>query len=545
MRHGFRLFTGAAAVALLSAACGLPTAPVTRRSVAPAVLLIGLGHLHHPIATPSAQAQAFFDQGLTFVYAFNFLEAVHSFQRAAELDPRSPMPYWGIALARGPSFNAAHVNAARERLAYVAIQRALTLASTAPENEQAYVAALARRFSGDPDTDQNILAKSYAQAMRGVYEHYPDDPDAATLYAESLMDLHAWNLWTSAGLPNENTDQVLTVLRSVLRRWPDHLGANHYYVHALEASPHPELALASAARLATLAPAAGHLVHMPAHLFMRTGDYAAAAAATEAARVADNCYLSSRSIVNAGYVSGYAEHNLQFMASAASMDGDYRAAFQAATELATEAGSSPSGQTFRSTLYFVLIRFARWKEILELPEPAAQLPAQRVFWHYARGSALAGTGQPQAARAELLAMEVQRTQLPPETEQPMLGAWRFLGPLAGDCLMARIASAEGNYGEAIVRWQAAAAVQDLMPYHEPPAWYPVRESLGAAFMRNGQPGAAEATLHQELARYPRDPRALFGLSVALSAEHKAAARVAEQFRHAWQGGPARPRIQDM
>ncbi|MGH9480985.1 MAG: hypothetical protein ACRD1L_02735 [Terriglobales bacterium] len=544
MRYNLSLCAAVVAVGL-AAACGQHGAPVKARDPVPAAVLFpGLGGLHHPIATSNPLAQQFFDQGLTFVYAFNFLEAVHSFQRAAALDPRTPMPEWGIALARGPNFNGSHVSAARGRLAFNAIQRASLLAADAPPRERAYVNALAARFSGDPEADQDRLARNYAAAMQQLYQTYADDPDAATLYAESLMDLHAWRLWTPEGRPAEGTDEILAILDQVLQRWPTHIGANHFLIHALEASPYPKRALPSAQRLALLAPAAGHLVHMPAHLYMRTGDYTAAVRSTEAAEAADDKYLAARAITNGSYFSGYAEHNLQFLATAATMDGELDVARRAAQKLQTEADVSPAGQAFQSTIYFVLIRFARWREILSMPQPAAQLPATSVFWHYARGCALAGLGRADPAEAELVAMGAERAAFLPAGELPMLGPWRALGQLAFDCLSARIATARGDRSAAVTEWQAAVAVQDTMSYHEPPAWYPVRESLGAALLLDRQPAGAESAFREDLAVNPDNPRSLFGLSLALSEQGRAGAaeRARQESLQGWKGDPGMLRI---
>ena len=238
----------------------------------PALLMTGLGRLHHRIATPSAEAQRFFDQGLTLVYGFNHEEAVRAFRRAAELDPASPMPHWGIALALGPNINL-DVDPAREQSAYDEARRARALAAPAPASERAYVGALIKRYSNDVKADLKALAVQYADAMRDLTKQYPNDLDAATLYAESLMDLHPWQLWSADGKPTEGTDEIVAALESVLRRDAMHIGANHYYIHAVEASRTPDRALASAKRLDTLVPAAGHLVHMPAHIYMRTGNY--------------------------------------------------------------------------------------------------------------------------------------------------------------------------------------------------------------------------------------------------------------------------------
>jgi tetratricopeptide (TPR) repeat protein len=256
----------------------------------PPALMPGTGRHHHRISTRSSEAQRFFDQGLALVFAFSHEEAARSFRRAAEFDPQSAMAFWGVALAQGPCINL-DVDPPHEKAAYEAVQKALSLVQGATERERAYIQALAKRYSDDPKVDLRKLDEEYASAMRELFKLYPDDLDAATLYAESLMDLHPWKLWSLDGRPTEGTEEILAVLESVLRRDPNHLGANHYYIHATEASPHPEWALASARRLETLAPAAGHLVHMPAHTYMRVGDYSAAARTTAAGADADRAYL--------------------------------------------------------------------------------------------------------------------------------------------------------------------------------------------------------------------------------------------------------------
>src|SRR3972149_1064764 len=259
----------------------------------PAVLMSGLGEQHHPVSTKNPEAQRFFDQGLTLIFAFNHEEAVRSFKRAAELDPQLPMAYWGMALALGPNINL-DVDPEREKAAYEAVQKALALSAKAPEQERAYIAALSKRYSIDPKADLKKLAVDYKNAMGELVKRYPDDLDAATLYAESMMDLRPWQLWNKNGTPVEGTEEIVTVLESVLKRNPNHIGANHYYIHSVEASPHPEIALPSAERLKTLVPAAGHLVHMPAHIYMRTGDYEAAVQANKAGAEADQAYIKSR-----------------------------------------------------------------------------------------------------------------------------------------------------------------------------------------------------------------------------------------------------------
>src|SRR5216683_4503890 len=295
----------------------------------PAALIPGMGQHHHSISTKSPEAQRFFDQGLTLVFGFNHEEAARSFRRAAELDPQAAMPYWGVALALGPCINL-DVDPPHEKAGYEAAQKAVSLLPRATESERAYIQALATRYSADPVVNLRKLDADYAHAMRELFRRYPDDLDAATLYAESLMDLHPWKLWNLDGRPAEGTEEIVAVLESVLRRDPYHLGANHYYIHATEASHHPEWALASARRLETLAPGAGHLVHMPAHTYMRVGDYSAAAQSTAAGANVDRAYLRESGTSGSMYDMMYRCHNLHFLAAADSMGGDFRGAKRAA-----------------------------------------------------------------------------------------------------------------------------------------------------------------------------------------------------------------------
>jgi hypothetical protein len=516
-------------------------------------LYAGIGSLHHPISTISGEAQKFFDQGLTFVYAFNFDEAVRSFKRASQLDPHAAMPYWGIALALGPNYNSTKPNASREEDATEAIQKAQELSATGPENERAYINALARRFSDDDQSDLRKLAFDYAAAMRDLSQHYPDDPDAATLYAEGLMDLNAWKLWTNNGVPGENTPEILSVLESVLERWPTHIGANHFYIHALEASPYPERALPSAKLLETLVPLSGHLLHMPAHVYMRAGDYTAAVKSSLDSVAADRKYLQDgAAATNRAYVSGYEEHNLIFLVDAASMAGDFSTAYKAAKDLESQSNTTGAEKPMTQMLVieptFVLLRFAHWDEILGLPEPDSKLLGSDFFWHYARGCAFSVKGQNQKAGEELNAMERVYEQIPPG---PAFGSlsntWRTLHDLAANTLTARIAAARGDASNAIGHWRAAVAVQDQMRYHEPPDWYyPVRESLGAELLRDGKAAQAEEVFRDDLSRNRRNPRSVFGLLKTLEAQNKTvdAEWVRRELQAAWNGVPNGLHLED-
>jgi tetratricopeptide (TPR) repeat protein len=518
------------------------------RPARPATLMRGLGDWHHPIATTSPEAQRFFDQGLRLVYAFNHDEAVRSFARAAELDPKAPMPAWGIALALGPNINL-DVDPAREQAAYAAVQKAGALAADGRADERAYVAALARRYSDDPDADLKVLATRYAQEMRALAQRYPDDLDAATLYAESLMDLRPWQLWTADGRPAEGTEEILAVLEGVLRRDPRHLGANHYYIHAVEASPHPERALPCARRLATLAPAAGHLVHMPAHVYMRTGDYDAAVRANEAAVEADRAYLR-RAEAGSLYPLLYSTHNLHFLAAAAGMAGRSATAARAAAALAAQVTHlAPAGpmaemaEYFAPTPLFVALRFGRWDTLVRAAAPDPRLGGATALWHFARGVAFAASGAETRARAEREAFDAVRKALPPGARFNLNRTDDVLG-VARAVLDARLAQAAGDREQAIAAWRRGVEREDGLVYDEPPAWYyPVRESLGAALFLAGRPDEAERVFRDDLARNPRNGRSLFGLEAALRAQGKPGVdEVEREFRIAWAGADVRLRM---
>jgi tetratricopeptide (TPR) repeat protein len=519
----------------------------------PTMLIPGMGQHHHPISTKSPEAQRFFDQGLTLVFAFNHEEAARSFQRAAELDPEAAMPYWGIALAFGPCINL-DVDPPHEKAAYEAVQKAISLSPHATESERAYIQALATRYSADPGVNLRKLDADYAHAMRELSRRYPDDLDAATLYAESLMDLHPWKLWTLDGRPAEGTEEIVAVLESVLRRDPNHIGANHYYVHAVEASPHPEWALASAERLETLAPAAGHLVHMPAHTYFRVGDYAASARSNAVAAATDRVYLRDSGTIASMYDIIYFAHNLQFLAAADCMEGRFADAKQAAEELVTHiapmvSGNQAMAEPYVPTLIYVLLRFHRWDEILKLPPPDSHLAMTTAFWHFARGSAAAATGQIEMAERERKTLGAASRVTPADAEFSMYSnKVRTFLDLAANILDARIATAHADRGRAIEHWKNAVQIQDRLYYGEPPEWfYPVRESLGAALMLNGQPVQAESVFRTDLEQYPGNPRSLFGLLKSLEAQNKVsdAEWVRREFEAAWKNADVTLELGDL
>ncbi|HET9796014.1 MAG TPA: hypothetical protein VFS34_16305 [Thermoanaerobaculia bacterium] len=504
---------------------------MTRR-IAPLLLLLaigparaqelfsGVGAVHHAIATSSPEAQKYFDQGLAFAYGFNHDEAIRSFEKAAALDPKAAMPLWGIALALGPNINL-DVDPDHEKKAFDAARKALALAASAPEPERAYVRAVARRYTDDPKGNLKARAEDYAAAMKDLVERYPDDLDAATLYAESLMDLRPWKLWKPDGTPEPGTEEIVSVLESVLKRDPSHLGANHYFIHAVEASGHPERAIGSAKRLETLAPASGHLVHMPAHVYMRTGDYPGAIRANERAAEADRAYIA-RTHAEGVYPAMYYNHNLQFLAAAAMMQGKRADAQKAADELAKNAApiarEMPMAEFVVPMPLFVELRFADWNAVLAEPDPG--LPLAGAIRHFARAWAAAEKGDRAAADAEAAAFAQARRAVPPEaTWGNNTGADALA--VAAASLEARRAEIAGR-GDALALWKKAVDLQDGLSYDEPPPWYrPLRESWGAALLRAGKAEEAEGVYRDDLRRNPKSPWSLAGLVASLEAQKRA------------------------
>ena len=502
-----------------------------------------MGAIHHPISTKNPDTQKYFDQGLALIYAFNFGEAVNSFKHGADLDPDAPMLYWGMALANAPNYNSATLSPDRERAGFDFIQTAAGLEPRAPEAERAYIEALELAFTDDPNPDRPKLASDYSDAMREVYRGYPDDADAAALFAASLMNLNPWHLWKIDGKPGPDTPEIVTVLEDALRRWPQHTGVNHFYIHTMEGSPDPGRALTSADRLASLAPAAGHLVHMPSHIYLRTGDYPAAVKSNQQAVAADQEYRRQQPVEPAG-VMGYANHDQHFLAVAASMDGEFDTALSAAKEIQ----SHVHNEAMASMYTLVLLRFSKWDEILAAPAPDPTLKGVTFLWRLARGCAQAGKGQLKEAADEQSAMEQAFSALPAGRAFGIFfNDWSTLHSLAADELAARIAAAGGNRSAAIAHWRHAISVEDQMNFDDVPDWYyPVRESLGAALLRNQQPAEAEQVFRQDLKRNPNNPRSLFGLCSALEAQHKSkpAAEVRQSFEAAWKG-KQQPRLEDL
>ena len=516
-----------------------------------ATLMAGYGNWHHPVSTKNAQAQAFFDQGLRQIYAFNHDEAARSFQRAAELDPKLAMAYWGVAEAVGPNYNDP---ASQDRFvkAHDAIAKAETLSADASESDKAYIAALAKRFPADPKSDLRAAAEQYRDAMREVVKHFPDDLDAATLFAEAGMNLHPWGLWRADGMPEEGTQEIIATLESVIRREPNHLGAIHYYIHSVEASNSPERALAGANRLAQLAPAAGHIVHMPAHIYIRTGDYEAAVKTNQKAALADQAYIKTGAAEGI-YSMMYYSHNLHFIAMAAAMNGNYLESRRGAQLLAANVGphvkDMPPLEGFMTVPLAVEVRFHKWNEILKAPQPDPAMHTATVFWHFARGLALAGTGKLDEAEAEHKIVAEAEEKTPPDAifQMPINNKTKDILKIAENVLGAKISLAKNDMDATVNQLRAAVAVQDSLKYDEPQDWfYPVRESLGAVLLKIGDVAGAEEVFRADLERNPRNPRSLFGLEEALKAQEKTydAGFVRKQFDASWKG-VKRPVVDDL
>jgi len=518
----------------------------------PVTLMPGLGNLHHPVSTSNPEAQKFFDQGLRLIYAFNHDEAARSFRHAAELDPKLAIAWWGVAEAVGPNYNDP-ASDDRFKQAHEAIQKAVDLSANASPAEKAYIQAMAKRFPADSTADRRKAAEDYRDAMREVVKTFPDDLDAATLFAESGMTLHPWGLWHHDGTPEAGTDEIIATLESVIRRDPDHLGAIHYYIHATEASPNPERALAGANKLASLAPGAGHIVHMPAHVYIRTGDYEAAVKTNEEAAAVDRAYIKA-SGAQGIYPMMYYSHNLHFIAMCAAMNGNYPEAKKNADMLAAHVGpfvkDMPPLEGFMTIAMAVDVRFHKWTDILAMPQPDPAMQMTVGFWHFAHGMALAGTGKITEAEAEYKVVSEAEQNTPPDAifVMPINNKTKDILKIAEDVLGAKIAMAKKDPTGAIGMLREAVAIQDKLNYGEPPDWFfPVRESLGAALLMNSDATGAEKVFREDLDRNPRNPRSLFGLQQALKAQGRNydAGFVEEQFRASWKGGETGLKVEDL
>jgi tetratricopeptide (TPR) repeat protein len=515
-------------------------------------LVSGLSDLHHPVSTKNVDAQKFFDQGLRFIYCFNHDEAARSFQHAADLDPKLAMAYWGVAEAVGPNYNDP-ADPERYKHAHQAIQKAVELSSDSFPSEQAYIQAMAKRFPADPKSDLKRAAEEYRDAMREVSRQFPDDLDAATLSAESGMNLHPWGLWNQDGTPIAGTEEIVSTLEGVIKRDPNHLGAIHYYIHAVEASNNPDRALSAADRLASLAPGAGHIVHMPAHIYIRTGDYEAAVQTNQKAAEVDRSYIRQTGAQGI-YPMMYYSHNLHFVAVCGAMNGRYAEARKNADLLAANVGpyvkEMPPLEGFMTIPVAVEIRFHHWNELLKMPAPDRSMKLTSIFWHFGRGLALAGTGKLAEAEAEYKIVAEAEAATPPDAifQMPVNNKSKDILKIAEDVLGAKIALAKNDNAGAVTMLRDAVALQDKLNYGEPPDWfYPVRENLGGALLMSGDTAGAEKVFREDLDRNPRNPRSLWGLHQSLLQQKREydAGFVQKQFENSWKGGATALKVEDL
>ena len=499
----------------------------------------GLGTFHRKVTTRSKPAQRYFDQGMRFIFAFNHDEATRSFAKAAELDPTCASCLWGVALTLGPNYNMPMMAEARAKVAWAALQKAKALPASPVEH--ALILELEKRFDGakplDPKSGPPRL-DAYADAMKTVAARYPGDLDVQTLYAEALMNKNPWKLWTADGKPGPDTNEIVAILERVLAKDANHPGANHYYIHALEASPHPEKALAAAQRLGSMMPAAGHLDHMPAHIFQRVGQYEASAEANRQGAMADAAYYGKTAALD--YYPMYTSHNYQFLASSAAMEGRKAETLDAvAKSRASISDDLLAGMGgvdwYVAFSYEAMLRFGLWDEVLKAPTPSAKLSGLTVAYLEAKATALAAKGRLDEADQAASALDSAAAAAPAD--------YRCGQNLAKDCYAvsslrahARIALARKETDKGLDLLRQAVAREDRLGYDEPSdAFFPTRHVLGAALMAAGKPVEAEAVYREDLKRNAENGWALYGLKAALEAEGKTAeaVEVERRFAEAW------------
>jgi len=507
----------------------------------------GLGAIDHKVTTASPLAQQYFNQGVRLIFAFNHDEAVRAFRAVESIDPDCAMAQWGIALALGPNYNLA-ADPERTALGYQALAKAQKLAPRATPKEQAYIAAIAKRYSADPKAERPPLDGAYATAMRDVAAKYPEDLDAAVFAAEGFMQLRPWDLWTTdGGAPLPGTQEIVALLQGVLAKNPDHTGANHYLIHAVEASNHPEEALPSAQRLGGVAPGAGHLVHMPSHIFFRLGMYEESARSNELAIEVDERYFESAK-PDGVYPMMYYPHNINFLAAAYAMQGRSKEAIAAAAKVGEKLPQSmikdmPMIEILVPVPWYLLERFERWDEILKIEKPLAELKFTTGMWHFCRGKALVAKGDAEGAEKERLGLAKQLAETPQDLILMRHSAVRLLSIALADLSAAQAAKA-GKIDDAIAHLRVAVDLQDHVLYDEPPAW-PVseREALGRILLVAKKPIEAEAVFREDLRLHPNSGWALFGLEKSLRAQDRTADADATKalFDKAWSQADIPPR----
>lgn len=505
-----------------------------------APVFTGLGDHHHPITTANPEAQKFFDQGVRLLFGFNHAEAIRSFREAARLDPDCAMCWWGVAFALGPNINLPMGEDAVAP-AWEALSRARALAPRASAQEQAWIAALAKRYSADPKMDRRLLDAAFAEAMADLARRYPDDLDAATFAAEAMMDTQPWDYWAADGVaPKGRAAAIVASLEGVLAREPNHPGALHLYIHAVEASTTPERAEAAADRLQTLMPQAGHIVHMPSHIYYRVGRYADAAKANEIAARVDEDYIATCR-AQGFYPAGYYGHNIHFLWTSSEMMGRRQASIDAARRLTKAvdarelAKQLPQGELYDFPAVVSLLRFGQWDAVLAEPPPPEGFKLDMAMWLYAHGFAAANKGERATAQADRAKLaELTRADFAPY-EAFAIPA-RQMSQIGLSLLDGEMARTSGDLKGAVAQFRKAAELEHALPYMEPPYWHqPVSHVLGAALLQARQPKEAEAVYRESLKSYRHDGWALFGLAQALKAQGKTSEAAAAQkdFQTAW------------
>ena len=517
-----------------------PGMPTSESSSTGTPLYENLGSLHHDITTQSPVAQRYFDQGLRLTYAFNHDEAIKSFKQGLKHDSTCAMCYWGIAYALGPNINLP-MDTSLVQPAWDAAHNAVRYSVNVTPKERVYIDALAKRYSADPAANRASLDTAWAREIGRVSRLYPDDDDAAALYAEALMDLRPWNYWTNGGSPKaKSTLETVRVLESVIQRNPDHPGACHFYIHAIEASSQASRAVPCAQRLGKLMPGAGHLVHMPTHIYIKLGQWDLAAEHNAHAVHADEQYIKERKPTGV-YLMGYYPHNFHVMWYALNMLGRSGEAIKAARSIGEKVPADvikqvPALEYFSPTLLYTLARFSRWDEILRQQAPAKDLRYTTGIWHYVRALAYTAKSQPDSAAVERDKL-VAIAEATPAEQMINLNSARALLGIAQAHLAGEMSAKEGRIDEAVAQLDEAIKGEDELTYDEPPAWYmPMRQRLGAILLAAGRPVRAEKAYREDLERRPENGWSLHGLAQSLRAQNKtkAASRIEARFEKAWQ-----------
>lgn len=507
-----------------------------------APLLEGMGEHHHPITTDNPMVQRFFDQGLVLAYGFNHAEAARSFREAIRLDPDCASCYWGLSYVLGPNINSM-MDASDLPEAWNALQKALEHKDRASPKEQAFIEALSKRYTADAPEDRSHLDWAYAEAMGDVARRFPADTDAATLHAEALMDTTPWDYWLENGDPKPETIEILATLDAVLEEVPNHPGANHFLIHAVEVW-YPERGIEAADRLGAVVPGAGHLVHMPSHIYLRVGRYHDASEANLAAIEADDEYVTACRRQGM-YPVMYMPHNHHFLWAAASLEGRSQLAIETAREMASRQDADKMRQPGYSTVQhywitplYAMVRFGRWQEILQVSSPDPDLIYPIGVWHYARAMALIRTQDLDAAARELASL----TKVLADPSLASITVWDLNGAasllaIAKEVVVGELATARGDLEIGIRHLEAGVELESKLNYDEPPTWHaPVRLNLGAVLLQANRPAEAERVYREDLEIYPDNGWALIGLQQSLEAQGKnlQAREVEQLYAKAWQ-----------